>query len=105
MKQYHIVLVGLDPTLGSKMKKTRPCVIISPDEMNKYLQTIIIAPITGSSKPYPTRIEIKNKKIKGWIVIDQIRTIAKERVKKQLGTLTDKEITSVKNTIRETLVE
>ena len=104
MKQYHIVLVGLDPTLGSEMKKTRPCVIISPDEMNRYLQTIIIAPITGSSKPYPTRIEIKNQKTKGWIVIDQIRIIAKERVKKQLGALTEREINSVKNTIRETLV-
>lgn len=75
LKQYQIVLVNLDPTIGSEMKKTRPCLIISPDEMNKYLQTIIIVPMTSSSKPYLTRIEVKHKKTKRWIVLDQIRTV------------------------------
>lgn len=103
--QYQVVLVNLDPTIGSEMKKTRPCVIISPDEMNKYLQTIIIAPITGSSKSYPTRVILKNTKVKGWIVLDQIRTIDRQRVIKALGVLTEKEILNVKSIIRETFVD
>ncbi|MEO7487796.1 MAG: type II toxin-antitoxin system PemK/MazF family toxin, partial [Ferruginibacter sp.] len=71
LKQYQIVLVNLDPTLGNEMKKTRPCVIVSPNEMNKYLQTIVIAPMTSSSKPYPTRVGVKHNKTKGWVVLDQ----------------------------------
>ena len=72
LTQYQIILVNLDPTLGSEMKKTRPCVILSPNEMNKYLQTIVIAPITSSLKSYPTRVEINHDQIKGCIVLDQI---------------------------------
>jgi len=70
INQYDIVLVNLDPTIGSEMKKTRPCVVLSPNEMNKYLQTIVIAPMTSSSKAYPTRVEVKHKGIKGWVVLD-----------------------------------
>ena len=103
--QYQVVLVNLDPTIGSEMKKTRPCVVISPNEMNKYLQTIIIAPITSSSKSYPTRVFLKNTKVKGWIVLDQIRTIDRQRVIKTLGVLTEKEILNVKSIIRETFVD
>lgn len=103
--QYQVVLVNLDPTIGSEMKKTRPCVIISPNEMNKYLQTVIIAPITNSSKTYPTRVILKNAKVKGWIVLDQIRTIDRLRVIKALGVLTEKEILNVKSIIRETFVD
>ncbi len=105
LKQYQIVLVNLDPTIGSEMKKTRPCVIISPNEMNKYLQTIVIAPMTSSSKSYPTRVEIKHDKTKGWVVLDQIRTIDRQRVVKNLGTLTEKEINNVKTTIQEAFVD
>ena len=105
LKQYEIVLVNLDPTIGSEMKKTRPCVIISPNEMNKYLQTIIVAPMTSSSKHYPTRIEVKHNKTKGWVVIDQIRTIDRKRVAKILGTLSEKEISKVKSVIQETFVD
>jgi mRNA interferase MazF len=75
INQYQIFLVNLDPTTGSEIKKTRPCVIISPNEMNKYLQTVVIAPMTTSSKNYPTRVEIKHDNKIGWIVIDQVRTI------------------------------
>ena len=60
IKQYEIYLVNLEPTLGSEIKKTRPCVVISPDEMNKHLRTVVIAPMTTSSKNYPTRVEIKH---------------------------------------------
>lgn len=105
INQYEIVLVNLDPTIGSEMKKTRPCVVISPNEMNKYLQTIIIAPMTSSSKPYPTRVEVNHNHKKGWVVIDQIRTIDRRRVVKKLDNLTEKEIKSVKEIINETFVE
>ena len=104
LKQYSIVLVNLDPTIGSEIKKTRPCVIISPDEMNKYLQTIVVAPMTSSSKSYPTRVSVKHNKTKGWVVIDQIRTIDKQRIVKVLDQLNEKEIYSVKSIIYETFV-
>jgi mRNA interferase MazF len=105
LKQYQIILVNLDPTIGHEIKKTRPCVILSPDEMNFYLGTIVIAPMTSSSKSYPTRIQVKHGDKIGWIVIDQIRTIDKERVIKVLDKLTEAEIKKVKNIIKETFVE
>lgn len=105
LKQYQIVLANLDPTVGSEIKKTRPCVIISPNEMNKYLQTIVVAPMTSNSKSYPTRVEVKHNKTKGWIVIDQIRTIDRQRIIKILGTLVDKEINNVKAVLKETYVD
>ena len=98
------MLVNLDPTIGSEVKKTRPCLIVSPNEMNKYLQTIVIAPITSSSKNYPTRVEINNKETKGWIMIDQIRTIDKKRIIKIVEGISENEIWSVKNVINETFV-
>ena len=102
--QYQIVLVNLEPTIGSEMKKTRPCIIISPNEMNKYLQTIFIAPMTSNSKSYPTRVEVKHNKTKGWVVLDQIRTIDGQRVVKCLEFLTEKEIIKIKSTIQEIYV-
>jgi len=105
LTQYSIVLVNLDPTIGSEIKKTRPCVIISPDEMNKHLQTLIIASMTSQSKNYPTRIEVKHNQKRGWIVLDQIRTIDKQRVLKSLDKLTEKEIAKLKLIIKETFVD
>jgi mRNA interferase MazF len=105
INQYEIVLVNLDPTIGSEMKKTRPCTVISPNEMNKYLQTIVVAPLTTSSKPYPTRVEIKHSKTKDWVVLDQIRTVDRKRIIRKLGQLTTAEIESVKAVIMETYVE
>jgi mRNA interferase MazF len=105
LKQYDIILVNLAPTIGSEMKKTRPCVIISPNEMNKYLQTIVIAPITSSSKPYPTRVEINLKKTKGWIVLDQIRSLDRQRITKIIEPIPAKEIAAIKDIIRETFVD
>ena len=105
IKQYKVVLVNLDPTLGSEVKKTRPCLVISPDEMNKHLNTIIIAPITSSSKPYPTRIEIKGKNTKGWVMIDQIRTIDKQRITKVSNSVSENEIMEIKNVIKSTFVD
>src|SRR5690554_5858094 len=105
INQYEIVLVNLDPTVGSEIKKTRPCVVLSPNEMNKYLRTLVIAPITNTSKAYPTRVEIKGKSTKGWVVIDQIRTIDRMRVTKSFGMLDGKEIIEIKNVIKEAFVE
>ncbi len=105
LKQYQIVLVNLDPTIGSEIKKTRPCLVISPDEMNKYLRTIIVAPMTTSNKPYPTRVRIIFNNKKGAAAIDQIRTIDRSRILKILGQITNQEIENCKNIIRETFVD
>lgn len=105
ISQYQIILVNLDPTLGSEIKKTRPCVVISPDEMNKYLNTVVIAPMTTSSKNYPTRIEIRHDNKIGWIVLDQIRTIDKQRIIKDLGRLTKSEINELKSVLKETYID
>jgi mRNA interferase MazF len=105
INQYQIILVNLDPTMGSEIKKTRPCVVISPNEMNKYLKTVVIAPMTTSSKPYPTRIEIEHDNKLGWVVIDQIRTIDKQRIIKILGQLNKSEFTRLKSIIKKTFVD
>ncbi len=105
LNQYQIILVNLDPTIGSEIKKTRPCIIISPDEMNRHLRTIIIAPITTKSRKYPTRIEVKYDRKTGWVVIDQIRTIDKQRIIKILGRLSRPEIKEVKSVMKETFID
>ncbi len=105
INQYEIVLVNLDPTIGSEIKKTRPCVVISPNEMNKYLNTIVIAPMTSQSKKYPTRVPVKHDSKKAWVVLDQIRTIDKQRIVKTLDNLTEKEIEKVKVILMETYID
>ena len=105
IKQYQIILVNLDPTIGSEIKKTRPCVVISPNEMNKYLRTIVIAPMTTSSKKYPTRVKVKHDNKIGWIVLDQIRTIDRQRIIKVFGELQDFEIQELKSVLKETYID
>ena len=105
IKQYQIVLVNLDPTIGSEIKKTRSCVVLSPIEMNLYLRTIVIAPMTTRSKNYPTRVEINHDNKTGWIVLDQIRTIDKTRIVKKLGELSSPKIKKVKSVLKETYVD
>ena len=105
IKQYQIILVNLDPSIGSEIKKTRPCVVISPNEMNDHLRTVVIAPMTTSSKNYPTRVEIKHDNKIGWIVLDQVRTIDKQRILKDLGKLSRPEIKEVKSILKETFVD
>ena len=105
IKQYQIILVNLDPTIGSEIKKTRPCVVISPNEMNKYLRTIVIAPMTTSSKKYPTRVKVKHDNNIGWIVLDQIRTIDRQRIIKIFGELQDFEIQELKSVLKETYID
>lgn len=105
LKQYAIVLVNLDPTVGSEIKKTRPCVIISPNEMNKYLNTIVLAPMTTNLKQYPTRVPLSHNGKKGMIAIDQIRTVDKTRILKIFEKLSDSEINKCKEVIKETFVD
>jgi len=105
VKQYQIVLVNLDPTLGSEIQKTRPCVIVLPNEINDHLRTVVIAPMTSTSRKYPTRVKVKHNSQEGWVAIDQIRTIDKIRIVKILGSLTEKEIHECKRVIRETFVD
>lgn len=91
VNRFDVYLTNLDPTIGSEIQKTRPCLIISPDEMNRYIRTVIVAPMTTAGKKYPTRISCRFKKKNAHIVLDQIRTIEKTRLIKKLGTL-DSEI-------------
>ena len=87
VNRFDVYLINLDPTVGSEIQKIRPCLIISPDEMNRNIHTVIVAPMTTAGKEYPTRISCTFQKKKGQIVIDQIRTIDKSRLIKKLGTI------------------
>jgi len=87
VNRFDVYLTNLDPTVGSEIQKTRPCLIISPDEMDRHIRTVIVAPMTTAGKDYPTRIACQFKKKKGYIVLDQIQTIDKTRLVKHLGTL------------------
>jgi len=103
--QYDICLINLDPTIGHEIKKTRPCLVISPDEMNDAIQTIIIAPMTTRSHSYPTRVKLQFDNKTGWIVLDQIRTVDRRRLIKRLGRLESKRIEQVKRVLQEMLVD
>ena len=102
--QYNIVLVNLNSTLGAEIQKTRPCVVISPHEMNRHLRTLVVAPMTTRSRSYPTRVPVRHDKKEGWIVVDQIRTIDRKRIIKVLGALSRFEIDRLKEDIREAYV-
>ncbi len=87
IRRFEIFLVGLDPTRGHEMQKTRPCVVISPDEMNRHIGTVIMAPMTTHGREYPTRVPVVFRRKRGQIVLDQIRTVDKTRLVKSLGRL------------------
>ena len=98
IKRFGVYLINLDPTTGSEIKKTRPCLIISPDEMNLNINTVIIAPMTTKGQAYPTRVQCKFKGKQGQIVLDQIRAVDKTRLVKKLGKIdsdTQKEVLTV----------
>ena len=105
VNQYEVYLVNLEPTKGHEIKKTRPCVVISPDEMNHFINTVIIAPLTTKSHDYPTRVKLNFNDKKGWIVLDQIRTIDKARLIKKVGKIEKKVSLQVKEIIKIMLVE
>jgi mRNA interferase MazF len=87
VRRFEVWLVNLDPTVGSEIQKTRPCLVISPDEMNRHLNTIIVAPMTTRGRSYPSRIECTFEGKRGQVVLDQIRTVDKARLVKRLGTV------------------
>ena len=95
-----IWLINLDPTVGSEIQKTRPCVIISPPEMHDHLRTAIVAPMTTGSRPAGFRVEIEHEHKKGLILLDQLRTVDKTRLVKKLGTISDKTLTHVLTTLQ-----
>jgi mRNA interferase MazF len=101
VKQYEIYWVNLDSTKGSEINKKRPCVVISPEEMNKNLHTVIVAPLTSTIKPYPTRVAIFIDKQKGQIALDQIQTIDKIRLSNKIGVLTNETIAKTKSILVE----
>ena len=87
VNRFEVYLISLDPTEGHEIKKTRPCAIISPNEMNHYISTVIVAPMTSKGRNYPTRVSCTFKGTKGQVVLDQIRTVDKSRLVKKLGIL------------------
>ena len=105
IKQYDVVLINLEPTMGHEIKKSRPCLVISPDELNRNVHTLVIAPMTTRSHPYPTRIPVHFRGKKGWIMLDQIRCIDHLRVLKHLGAIERNAILEVKSALKETFVD
>ena len=103
--QYDVCLIALDPAVGAEIKKSRPCVIISPDEMNRHLATIMVVPMTTKFHAYPTRVQVTFARKTGWIVLDQIRTVDKRRLIKRLGRMEAKAIASIKSIIQKMLVD
>ena len=89
VNRFEVYLVNLDPTIGSEIKKTRPCLVISPDEMNRWIRTVIVAPMTTKGRSYPTRVDCEFQGKEGQIVLDQIRTVDKARLVKNLGRVDD----------------
>jgi mRNA interferase MazF len=101
ISRFDVCLINLDPTIGHEIQKTRPCLIISPDEMNRHIRTVIIAPMTTAGREYPTRINTSFEGKKGQIVLDQIRTVDKKRLVKVLGRIDDTAASRVLETLAE----
>jgi mRNA interferase MazF len=105
VNRFDVFLVNLDPTIGSEIKKTRPCVVISPDEMNRHVAMVIVAPMTTKGKTYPTRVVCQFQDKNGQIVLDQIRTIDKTRLVRRLGQISQDEQRVVLDTLAEMFAE
>jgi len=103
INQYSVYWVNLDPVVGSEVSKTRPCVIISPDDMNKYMRTVIIAPLTHTLKQYPSRIQCVVNGENGMVMLDQIKTVDKKRLATYMGKLKKSEFEKIKEVINEML--
>jgi len=101
VKRFEVYMVNLDPTVGSEIEKTRPCLIISPDEMNRHIATVIVAPMTTKGRPYPTRVACRFQGKDGQIVLDQVRTIDKARLLRKLGQISKSTQADVLDTLAE----
>ncbi len=98
-------LVALDPPVGSEIQKTRPCVVMSPPELNEYLRTVVVAPMSTGSRPAPFRVSLTFSRKRGVILLDQIRTVDKERLIKKAGTISDQALSTALSTLQEIFVE
>jgi mRNA interferase MazF len=105
LNQYTIVLVRLGPTVGSEIQKTRPCLILSPEQMNTTLNTVVVAPMTTTNKRYPTRVAVRFQDKDGYIALDQIRTIDKSRIVKTFNIISSAKKKTVKSVLQEMLVD
>ncbi|MGE3804814.1 MAG: type II toxin-antitoxin system PemK/MazF family toxin [Gemmataceae bacterium] len=101
INRFEVYLINLDPTVGSEIKKTRPCLVVSPDEMNHHIRTVIVAPLTTAGRPYPTRVACRFKGKDGQVVLDQIRTVDRSRLVKKLGKIDGPTAAAVLNVIQE----
>ena len=104
-KRFDVFLVNLDPAIGNEIQKTRPCVVVSPDEMNRYISTVIIVPMTTKGCAYPTRIICQFQGKNGQIILDQIRTVDKSRLVKKIGQIAQNEQRSVLDILAEMFAE
>jgi mRNA interferase MazF len=105
MTRGEVHLIRLDPTLGSEIRKTRPCVIVSPDELNAHLRTLIVAPMTTSGRVYPWRIRCRFQNRSGYVVLDRLRTVDRERLVKRLGALPVETLTELLDGLQEMFAE
>ena len=101
VNRFDVYLINLDPTVGYEIKNTRPCLIVSPDEMNRHIRTVIVAPMTTRGRAYPTRIDCRFQKKSGQVVLDQIRTVNKRRLVRRLGKLDRRAAAKVLDTLAE----
>lgn len=105
VKQYEVYWVGLDPTIGSEISKTRPAVVISPDESNKHLKTVLIAPLTSTIRNFPMRVTVYLNEKKGQVALDQLRSVDKTRLLGLMGVLSKKEIKELKHILKIYLID
>jgi mRNA interferase MazF len=101
INRFEVYLINLDPTVGSEIKKTRPCLVVSPDEINHNIRTLIAAPMTTKGHPYPTRVPCRFKGKSGLVVLDQIRAVDRSRLIKRLGRIDGKTATAVLDVLQE----
>jgi mRNA interferase MazF len=101
VSRFDVFLVNLDPTVGSEIRKSRPCVVVSPDEMNRHVRTVVVAPLTTAGRPYPSRVPVRFAGRDGQVVVDQLRTVDKTRLAKRLGALAPPEAAAVLDVLRE----
>ena len=99
--RFDLFLANLDPTVGSEIRESRPCVVVSPDEMNRHVRTVVVAPLTTAGRRYPSRVPVRFAGRDGQVVVDQLRTVDKARLAKRLGALDAREAAAVLDVLRE----
>ena len=105
VSRFDVYLITLDPTRGSEIRKTRPCLVVSPDEMNRHLRTVIVAPMTTKGRDYPSRVPVEFQNRHGWVVLDQLRTIDRTRLVRRLGRVTEEVQAGVLEVLQEMFAE